>query len=378
MAKPKILIFVDYYLPGYKFGGPIQSIANLVSILHEHYNVFIVTRDRDFGDTMPYEGIEPDKWIQQEHNHIIYLKPSSVGIFSIYKLIHYQLFDFIYANSLFGRFTRILLVISVFVKRKIIIAPRGELHPGAMSLKAYKKWPYVSIMQFLPVDRIIWHATDSEEIKSIKRVFTSSKIKYAPVRLAPDTPRLLTRRTGHFKQVGLVRLISVARITPVKNLGFLLRVLKTVWEGQIQLDLYGPVADTAYWRECETLIRGLPATCQVTYKNPLPHEKVSEVMGQYDFMILPTLGENFGHVIVEALSVGLPVIISDRTPWRDLTAKNAGWDIPLEPVFWIDTLQTSLRIDNWLYSTMSEQARMLANDYVRSGQFEQSYTKLFS
>ena len=378
MEKPKIIIFVEYYLPGYKFGGPIQSIANLVRILYDNYDVFIVTRDRDFGDTKPYANIEADTWIKQEHCYTIYLKPSSIGITTIHKLINYQSFDFVYTNSLFGQFTRILLVIVVYLKRKIIIAPRGELNPGAISLKAYKKRPYVLLMRFLPVDRIIWHATDAEEIKSIKRIFANSKIKYAPVRLAPDTPKLLAPRTGYFKQVGLVRLVSVARITRVKNLDFLLRVLKEVWKGQIQLDLYGPITDTVYWRECEILIHRLPENCQVSYKHPLPHDKVSEIMAHYDFMILPTLGENFGHVIFEALSVGLPVIISDKTPWQNLATKNAGWDIPLEPVFWVDALQASLRIDNQVYSKMSEQARTLANDYVKSEKFEQSYIKLFS
>ena len=45
---------------------------------------------------------------------------------------------------------------------------------------------------------------------------------------------------------------------------------------------------------------------------------------------LPTHGENFGHSIVEALSAGKPIIISNSTPWRDLRMQNIGWDIPLE------------------------------------------------
>jgi hypothetical protein len=29
-AKPKVLCFVDYYLPGYKAGGPTRTIINMV------------------------------------------------------------------------------------------------------------------------------------------------------------------------------------------------------------------------------------------------------------------------------------------------------------------------------------------------------------
>ena len=44
----------------------------------------------------------------------------------------------------------------------------------------------------------------------------------------------------------------------------------------------------------------------------------------------PTFGENFCHVIREALSAGCPVLISDQTPWRNLQECGAGWDLPLE------------------------------------------------
>lgn len=44
---------------------------------------------------------------------------------------------------------------------------------------------------------------------------------------------------------------------------------------------------------------------------------------------MPTFNENYGHAIVESFVAGLPVVISDRTPWRNLEKINAGWDIPL-------------------------------------------------
>jgi glycosyltransferase involved in cell wall biosynthesis len=41
-------------------------------------------------------------------------------------------------------------------------------------------------------------------------------------------------------------------------------------------------------------------------------------MFEYDFFVLPTIGENFGYVFLEALAAGCPLITSDRTPWTTL------------------------------------------------------------
>ncbi|MBI9061941.1 MAG: hypothetical protein JEZ14_08115 [Marinilabiliaceae bacterium] len=48
MPKKKILIFIDWFLPGYKAGGPVRSMANMVEYLMEEYDFFIVTRNTDY------------------------------------------------------------------------------------------------------------------------------------------------------------------------------------------------------------------------------------------------------------------------------------------------------------------------------------------
>jgi glycosyltransferase involved in cell wall biosynthesis len=72
------------------------------------------------------------------------------------------------------------------------------------------------------------------------------------------------------------------------------------------------------------------------------HEDVAGLLSCYDVLFLPTLGENFGHVIGEALSVGLPVLISDRTPWKGIQESGAGWVIPIEDRRQFVTVITSL------------------------------------
>ena len=74
----------------------------------------------------------------------------------------------------------------------------------------------------------------------------------------------------------------------------------------------------AYWEKCQRIIDDLPENIQVKYNGTIGHEKVVREMASHDLFFLPTLGENFGHVIFEALAAGCPILISDQTPWRNL------------------------------------------------------------
>ena len=58
----RILIVVGRYLPGFRAGGPIRSIANTVDWLGDEFEFQIVTADRDIGDKCPYPGIRRDDW----------------------------------------------------------------------------------------------------------------------------------------------------------------------------------------------------------------------------------------------------------------------------------------------------------------------------
>jgi glycosyltransferase involved in cell wall biosynthesis len=115
----------------------------------------------------------------------------------------------------------------------------------------------------------------------------------------------------------------------MKNLHFALQIIARI-RMPVLFDIYGPVTDEAYWQRCQVNIDSLPSHVQVNYRGAAPPDQVREIMSSHDLFFLPTLGENFGHVIAEALSAGTPVLIADTTPWRDLEAAGVGWDLRLD------------------------------------------------
>jgi glycosyltransferase involved in cell wall biosynthesis len=138
--------------------------------------------------------------------------------------------------------------------------------------------------------------------------------------------------------------VFAARIAATKNLHFLLEVLARCDGDHIHLDIVGPLEDPAYWARCQTLIQHLPSTVAVEYRGEVAHSDLQRRLSTYDVMILPTRGENFGHIIVEAWAAGCPVLVSDRTPWRQLAAQGLGWDVPLDYQEWIRAIRECLSL----------------------------------
>src|SRR4029077_18366186 len=120
--------------------------------------------------------------------------------------------------------------------------------------------------------------------------------------------------------------VFLSRITRKKNLHIALELLQQV-DGSVTFDIYGPVIDPAYWRECVAVIERMPPNVAVTYRGAIAHDDVASALSGYHFFLLPTASENFGHAIVEALAAGCPLVTSDQTPWTALRQRGIGWDL---------------------------------------------------
>jgi glycosyltransferase involved in cell wall biosynthesis len=93
---------------------------------------------------------------------------------------------------------------------------------------------------------------------------------------------------------------------------------------------------------------------------------------------LPTLGENFGHGIIEALGTGRPVIISDQTPWRGLQAAGVGWDVAIdESDQLLRALSAAVGLGQAEYDVMTERAWAFAKAHAADDATIAGYQRLF-
>lgn len=196
-----------------------------------------------------------------------------------------------------------------------------------------------------------FHATNEEEANYIKHIIGKNCEVYAVENL-PRKVNIGLYATD--KMDSEVRLVSFARISPEKNTLYAIECLKYCKE-KIIYHIYGQINSQSYWHDCESAIQHLPHNVIVEYKGTVSPQKMPDIYKRYHFLYLPSTGENFGHAILESFMNSSPVIISNKTPWKNLMEKNIGWDLPL------DNKQAFASIIDGCARLSSEQYRSMAN-----------------
>lgn len=380
-TRLRVLVVADYFLPGFMAGGPVRTIDNLARLLSGQVELAVLTRDRDVHDDAPYAGLPTDRWTERAGVAVHYTSPRETGIRGLRRVLSETPHDVLYLNSALSLLTRRILAlrrIGAIPARPTVLAPRGELSPGALQLGAAKKRAFLRFARAAGLFRgITWQATSALERDEIAAVLGP----HARVEVAPN-PSLPPAKTAAAvrppKRAGAVRLVFLSRFSRKKNLLAALELLHGV-EGQVVLDLYGIVEDEPYWALCREAIATLPPNVVCAYHGPVPPERVEPAFAASHFFLFPTLGENFGHVIAEALRAGCPVLLSDRTPWRGLAAARAGWDVPLEDrAGWSEALRQAVAMDGptweaWAWGAQTYLGTVLSGDDAR-----QAHLRLFA
>ena len=381
LKKKKILIFIDWFLPGYKAGGPVRSMANMVEYLTDKYDFFIVTRNTDYLETEPYKNIESNCWVDfQPGVKVFYTSAEFQNRKSFRKLIKEESFDIAYINGIYSwKFSILpLIVLKKTGIKNVIVASRGMLAQSAINVKADKKRFFLRAARLLGLYKgVVFHVTNEKEREDVK----SALGKDIKIVIATNLPRKnLMPFNKISKSSGELKLVSLARIAPEKNTLYALEKL-TELDGQsgvVSFDIYGQIYSEEYWKRCEAIISSLPENIKVSYKGTIPAEEVGTTIQKCHALFMPTRGENFGHVILESLSAARPVLISDQTPWRDLLMRKAGWDLPLQDEnAWREKIRELTEMDDDEFQKWSRGARKLAEEYVNSPELLDGYGRMF-
>lgn len=377
-----VLCVADYFIPGYKGGGPITTIINMRKQLAPDLTLSIFTRDRDLGALEPYPNIVSNCWTQTPNGAVFYATPDLFGPYGLKIALSKRPAQLLYLNSFFSPRSSILINLLhrwIAPGLPVLISPRGEFSPGALTINGFKKSLFIRLARIFGLYRSVhWHASSVLESEDILRQFPGSDFLH---HVAPDPviANPLEASPCHtIKQINVLNAIFISRISPKKNLVWLIELLRSV-HVLVNLDIYGPIEDKDYWKKCKRLLDNLPNNVNVQYRGAITPADVSNTFALYDVFLFPTLGENFGHVIFESLRVGTPVLLSDKTPWHsDVSGavtvlsldKRDGWRKAISQL----AVCTPDEQYNRRLAALDYASRYLAEDVSRKANFEMFYS----
>ncbi len=376
----KILIFTEYYYPGYKAGGPIQSVLNIANALENNFETYVICRDRDSFEVKSFENIKVNTWNRLNNHNVYYASPENCNKDHIKNLIAQINPNVIYLNSFFSRFSSIIfkLATSKFIRCNILIAPRGEFNTAALRIKRPKKIAYLLLFKilFLFNKNLFWHATSDVEEARIKLIMG----RRTNVSLIPGLGKMKQLPQSILsKSAGIISIVTVARVHRIKNLHFFLEVLeKCDSSSRILWDIYGLIEDKEY--HDELLMRaGKLDNLVLNFRGSINNSLMLETIGKYHIFALPTLGENFGHAIYDAILAGLPIIISNNTPWSNLDDKGVGFDISLDnKQLWNEKMTILINMEDSIYKEYRTNVYRYGSDLINNNETILKYINLIS
>lgn len=350
----KVLLLATAFPPGVSAGGPSVSLWNLATRHADNDEITVVTPDRDFGSDSPYAELSGKRYVRGNLT-VYYVNFKSVRhVVSLWRRLGRQHFDLVVVNSIWDRPLSLvpatLLRLGLLSAEMTVLTPRGELDPGAFSLKSLRKGTLGRVF--------IWNAgsaadliaaTSETEARECRKRFRNREVVLSTniadaLRFSPLEPI----------DGGPIRALFVGRIHPQKRLHLAIEALG-MCHSDVTLGVYGPAEDLTYWERCQELIADLPSHVAVHYEGPVGRADVERLYAEHDLLLVPTAGENFGHTIAESLQVGCPVVVADTTPWSTaIRATGGGFVLSAEA----RPSECASALDTWAESSRAEKIEM--------------------
>ena len=259
---------------------------------------------------------------------------------------------------------------------KIIVSPKGSLSKTALNISKYEKYIFKNIFR---QDELLkkcdsFHATSIKEKNEIRILGYKQ-----PIAIIPNGIDIPSQYKNSFNE-NKTKFLYLGRIHPIKGLDLLIKVWKKIDNKNASLDICGfkkDYKDLNYYKSLKKLTKKLGIK-NITFSDQVSGEDKKQKFIENDVFILPSKSENFGLVIAEAMSYGLPVIASEHTPWKFLEEKKCGWVVKLNEQSLLSTIKFVNDLNPSTLKKIGYNGRLLVKNKYSWNKLNIKYSKYYN
>jgi glycosyltransferase involved in cell wall biosynthesis len=304
---------------GLSAGGPTSCTYNLLKGLQEQgLEADLLTYDVNNAD---------DKLISISSDFMKIIsspKETRFGYKREFKdwLVNNPNYELYHANGLWQYPAHATVQMAVRNHKPLIISTHGMLYPEGLKKSKWIKRISLFLYQRNDLNKATaLHATSLQELKYMRDFGLKQ-----PIAIIPNAIDTFNLGIPNFNpKMGRRKVGFMGRINPIKNIESLIKgwAMASSVTYEHELVIIGE-GDPIYKRTLVELAEKLGLT-NISYTGFVSGVEQDEILNDLSFLVLPSLSENFGMVIPEALWKGVPVIASIGTPWQELETYNCGW-----------------------------------------------------
>tara|TARA_B110000211_G_C14047875_1_gene539850 strand:- start:327 stop:1328 length:1002 start_codon:yes stop_codon:yes gene_type:complete len=214
-------------------------------------------------------------------------------------------------NSIF------LLILNKLFKIPFVLHPHGLYSPIRNKKSRFKKMLFFKLIEkrLFKSARCVIACSESE-----KKMFIDEKIEYSKIVVLRNGIAETFFEAIDFEKKIKNSICYFGQIIPIKNIEDPINAINEL-KSNLTLKIAG-YGDVQYENKLKRLVNELKLNNKISFTGPLYGEERIKLYNECNIFILPSYNENFGIVVLEALSRGCKVITTTGTPWQDIKLKN--------------------------------------------------------
>ena len=333
----RICLVSSSFYPATFYGGPISATWDLSKKLAENgYEIYVSTTNAN-GNKKLLE--ECNDFLNKENNVFVkFYNEQIINKFSLSFILgiwsDIKKSDFVYIQYLFHYTVLFSLLFSVIQKKDVVICPRGSFSDFTLNNKlTFIKFLWLNFFIKPMLNKIVWQASSYLEERDILNTFPTADIKiindgvdYESFQNSIIVSRyeLLNKFTSITVNDVSNLFFSMGRLHKIKGFDVLIDAFNLFLEKDKYAKLIIAGNDDGVEEQLQNQIKKLNLGSSVFLIGAINFEDKKLLLNNCDYFTLASDFESFGIVIAEALSCGKPVVVSDKTPWKDIQINNCG------------------------------------------------------